>query len=150
MKRFFPWIILLVMASWIFANWRPPRVAPADPDFPTLGKLPVLVGGRIKPLDTVARNALLIAHGKQELRLEDGRRLSAIQWLADTLFNPPVADEYPVFLVQNSDVLGLLGWEQSDRKYFSFAEFAPFLRQIDEQGDQADKLESVQRSAYQN
>ena len=59
------------------------------------------------------------------------------------VFNPPVADEYPVFVVQNSDVLGLLGWEQSDRKYFSFAEFAPFLRQIDEQGEQsvADKLD---------
>jgi ABC-type transport system involved in cytochrome c biogenesis permease subunit len=47
-------------------------------------------------------------------------------------------------------VLGLFGWEQSDRKYFSFAEFTPFLRQIDEQGGQSDKLEAVERSAYQS
>ncbi len=37
-------------------------------------------------------------------------------------------------------VLGLFGWQQSDRKYFSFAEFAPFLKQIDEQGAQSEKL----------
>src|SRR5438045_4693372 len=72
-----------------------------------------------------------------------------MQWLADLLFKPAVADEYPVFVIQNADVLGLFGWEQSDRKYFSFVELSPFLRQIDEQGEQSDKLESVQRSAYQ-
>jgi ABC-type transport system involved in cytochrome c biogenesis permease subunit len=44
----------------------------------------------------------------------------------------------------------LFGWEQSDRKYFSFTEFAPFLRQIEEQGSQAEKLEAVQRSAFQS
>ena len=54
------------------------------------------------------------------------------------------------FVVQNADVLGLFGWQQSDRKYFSFAEFAPFLKQIDEQATQSDKLEAVQRSAYQS
>jgi len=55
-----------------------------------------------------------------------------------------------VFVVQNADVLGLFGWQQSDRKYFSFAEFSPFLKQIDEQAAQSDKLEAVQRSAYQS
>src|SRR5206468_181040 len=99
---------------------------------------------------TVARNSLLIIHGKQEVRLESGRRLSAMQWLTDVLFNAPVADQYPVFVAQNADVLGLFGWEQTDRKYFSFTEFAPFLKQIDEQAAQSDKLEAVQRSAYQS
>jgi ABC-type transport system involved in cytochrome c biogenesis permease subunit len=150
MKRFLPWIILAVAAGSIAANWLPPKTARGDIDFTKFGKIPVLVGGRVKPLDTVARNSLLIIHGKQELRLEGGRRLSAIQWLADVLFNAPVADQYPVFVVQNADVLGMLGWEQSDRKYFSFAEFTPFLKQIDEQGAQSDKLEAVQRSAYQS
>jgi ABC-type transport system involved in cytochrome c biogenesis permease subunit len=150
MKRFLPWIILIIAAGWIGANWLPPKSARDDVDLAKFGQIPVLVGGRVKPLDTVARNSLLIIHGKQELRLEGGRRINAMQWLTDALFNAPVADQYPVFLVQNADVLGLFGWEQSDRKYFSFAEFSPFLRQIDEQGAQPEKLESVQRSAYQN
>jgi ABC-type transport system involved in cytochrome c biogenesis permease subunit len=150
MKRFVPWIVLIVIAGWIGGNWLPPKIAKDDVDLAKFGKLPVLVGGRVKPLDTVARNSLLIIHGKQELRLDDGRRLSAMQWLADVLFNASVADQYPVFVVQNDEVLGLFGWEQSNRKYFSFAEFSPFLKQIEEQGDQADKLEAVQRSAYQS
>jgi ABC-type transport system involved in cytochrome c biogenesis permease subunit len=150
MKRFLPWIILAIAAGSIAANWLPSKTGKSDIDLARFGKIPVLVGGRVKPLDTVARNSLLIIHGKQELRLEGGRRLSAIQWLTDVLFNAPVADQYPVFVVQNADVLGLFGWEQSERKYFSFAEFTPFLKQIDEQGAQSDKLEAVQRSAYQS
>jgi ABC-type transport system involved in cytochrome c biogenesis permease subunit len=150
MKRFVPLIIFAVAIVLIAPNWVPQKRAQADYDFAKFGKIPVLVGGRIKPLDTVARNALLIIHGKQELLLENGKRLTAMQWLTDAVFNAPVADQYPVFVVQNADVLGLFGWQQSDRKYFSFAEFAPFLKQIDEQGAQSDKLEAVQRSAYQS
>jgi ABC-type transport system involved in cytochrome c biogenesis permease subunit len=150
MKRFLPWIILAIAAGSIAASWMPPKTAKDDFDFSRFGEIPVLVGGRIKPLDTVARNSLLIIHGKQEVRLEGGKRLSAMQWLTDVLFNAPAADQYPVFVVQNADVLGLFGWQQSDRKYFSFAEFAPFLKQVDEQATQSDKLEAVQRSAYQS
>jgi ABC-type transport system involved in cytochrome c biogenesis permease subunit len=150
MKRFLPWIIFAVAAASIAGNWLPRKAANDDFDLSRLGEIPVLVGGRVKPLDTVARNSLLIIHGKQELQLEGGKRLSAMQWLTDVLFNAPVADQYPVFVVQNADVLGLFGWQQSDRKYFSFAEFTPFLKQIDEQATQSDKLEAVQRSAYQS
>ncbi|MEY2500405.1 MAG: hypothetical protein QOI07_739 [Verrucomicrobiota bacterium] len=150
MKRYFPWLVLVFAFLWVAASWFPPNAKVDQPDLGTLGKIPVLVGGRIKPLDTVARNSLLIVHGKETLRLTNGEQISAIQWLADVLFKPVAADDYPVFVIQNSEVLGLFGWEQGDRKYFSFTELAPFLKQIDDQGEQADKLESVQRSAYQS
>lgn len=150
MRRFFPWVVLILAAAWVAASWLPPKPAPDEPDLVALGKIPVLVGGRVKPLDTVARNSLLIIHGKETLRLPNGERISARRWLADTLFAPSVADQHPAFIIQNDEVLGLFGWQQSDRKHFSFAELKPFLRQIDEQGEQAEKLESVQRSAYQS
>ncbi|MEY2509129.1 MAG: hypothetical protein QOH01_3458 [Verrucomicrobiota bacterium] len=150
MKRYFPWLVLVVAFLWLAASWFPPKAKLDQPDLVTLGKIPVLVGGRIKPLDTVARNSLLIVHGKETLGLTNGEQINAMQWLADVLFKPAAADDYPVFVIQNSEVLGLFGWEQGDRKYFSFTELAPFLKQIDDQGEQADKLESVQRSAYQS
>jgi len=150
MKRFFPWLALILAAAWVAMSWLPPKAAPDAPDLVTFGKIPVLVGGRVKPLDTVARNSLLIIHGKESLGLANGEQITAMRWLADVLFKPAVADEYPVFVIQNAEVLGLFGWEQSDRKYFSFTELAPFLRQIDQQGEQSEKLESVQRSAYQS
>ena len=152
MKRFFPALVshLRLAAGWSRAGCRQePRLD--DIDLVRFGKIPVLVGGRVKPLDTVARNSLLIIHGKQTCASRrwktDRQRCNGS---ADVLFNAPVADEYPVFVIQNAEVLGLFGWEQSDRKYFSFAELSPFLKQIDEQGEQSDKLQSVQRSAYQN
>ncbi|HEY4271909.1 MAG TPA: cytochrome c biogenesis protein CcsA [Candidatus Udaeobacter sp.] len=150
MKRFLPLIIFAVAVVLIGTNWVVPKTAKNDFDLTKFSKIPVLVGGRIKPLDTVARNSLLIIHGKQELGLENDKQLTAMQWLTDVVFNAPLADQYPVFVVQNADVLGLFGWQQNDRKYFSFAEFAPFLKQIDEQGAQSDKLEAVQRSAFQS
>ena len=62
--------------------------SPRDDGFDTaaFGKLPVLVGGRIKPFDTVARNSLLIINGKQVLR-QDGRKTGATRWLLDVLFD---------------------------------------------------------------
>jgi ABC-type transport system involved in cytochrome c biogenesis permease subunit len=150
MKRFFPLLALLVAVAWVAASWLPPKVAQNEPDLITFGKMPVLVGGRVKPLDTVARNSLLIIHGKESLLLANGDEITALHWLADVLFKPATADEYPVFVIQNAEVLGLFGWEQGDRKYFSFTDLSPFLKQIDEQGEQSEKLESVQRSAYQS
>ena len=150
MKRYFPAILFVLALLWAASSWRPPRAAPGDFDLTKFGKIPVLVGGRVKPLDTVARNSLLIIHGKQTVNLTNGKQLGALRWLTDTLFNAPLADQYPVFVIQNADVLGLFGWEQKDRKYFSYAELSPFLRQIDEQGALSEKLQSVQRSAYQN
>jgi ABC-type transport system involved in cytochrome c biogenesis permease subunit len=150
MKRLFPFIVLALATVWVVSSFVPPRTAKDNFDLAHFGKIPVQVGGRIKPLDTVARNSLLIIRTKETLRLDDGREISATKWLADTLFNASVADEYPAFVIRNADVLGLFGWQQSERKYFSFAELTPFLKQIDEQGEQADKLQAVERSAYQS
>ena len=150
MKRFLPALIFVFALLWVASSWRSPQTAAGDLDLITFGKLPVLVGGRVKPLDTVARNSLLIIHGKQTARRATGEPLTAMRWLTDTLFNASVADQYPVFVIENSDVLGLFGWEQTDRRYFGFGELTPFLKQVEEQGALSEKLQSVERTAYQN
>jgi ABC-type transport system involved in cytochrome c biogenesis permease subunit len=150
MRRFLPGLLFVLALLWLASSWLPSKRVAADFDLAVFGKIPVLVGGRVKPLDTVARNSLLIIHGKETARAADEKIIPGAQWLADVLFHADAADAYPVFLIQNAEVLGLFGWEQSERKYFSFAELSPFLKQIDEQGEQSDKLQSVQRSAYQN
>jgi ABC-type transport system involved in cytochrome c biogenesis permease subunit len=150
MTRIFPVLVAILALLWVGLSGVPPRPARDNVDYVGFGKLPVLVGGRVKPLDTVARNSLLIIHGKESLRLTNGTHVAALPWLADLVFNMPHADRYPAFPISNADVLGLFGWEQTDRKYFSYAELRPFLREIEEQGALSDKLQSVERSAYQN
>jgi ABC-type transport system involved in cytochrome c biogenesis permease subunit len=149
MKKIFPFIVLGGAIVWIAASLFPARSGASGLDFAAFGRIPVQVGGRVKPLETVARNSLLIIHTRQTLQLPGGE-IGPSRWLADTLFNAPVSDQYPAFVIQNAEVLGLFGWQQSDRKYFSFADLIPFLKQIDDQGDQADKLQAVERSAYQS
>ncbi|MEI6072156.1 MAG: cytochrome c biogenesis protein CcsA [Verrucomicrobiae bacterium] len=149
MKRYLPWMALAIAALWIASNSRMPKTAPGDFDLPAFGKIPVLSEGRNKPFDTVARTALLIIHGKQTLRLEGGRTLTATRWLADVLFQAPAADSHPAFVINNPEVLGLFGWEQNERKYFSYSELVPFLEKIDAQARQVENVESAKRTPYQ-
>jgi len=149
MKRFIPWLVLILAIGSLAWSMRMPKLSPGEFDFKTFGELPVLAAGRLKPLDTVARNSLVIIRGRQTLRLEDGETLSATRWLADMLFKPSVADRYPSFAINNPEVLGLFGWQQGDRKYFSYGELEPYLQKIDDQGQQAARTESAQRSSFQ-
>jgi ABC-type transport system involved in cytochrome c biogenesis permease subunit len=149
MKRYLPWIALAVAVLWVASNSRMPKSAPDGFDLVKFAKIPVLSDGRNKPFDTVARTSLLIIRGKQTIRLEDGRSIDARRWLADVLFSPRLADTYPSFVIHNPEVLGLFGWEQTDRKYFSYAELAPFLEKIDMQGAQVGNVESARRTPYQ-
>jgi ABC-type transport system involved in cytochrome c biogenesis permease subunit len=148
-NRFLPWIILILAVLWVGSKFLPGRAATGDFDFAAFSKIPVLEGGRLKPFDTIARNSLLVIHGREQLQLSDGKSLSSIQWLVDVLFSAPAADSYPTFVIHNAEVLGLFGWKQADRKYFSYNELAPFLREIDEQGRQAAAVEPIRRSAFQ-
>ena len=147
MKRFLPWLILLLAIAALAWTGRPAQVPPGEFDLGTLGKIPVQENGRVKPMDTVARNALLILHGRQSLRLENGRTLSAMQWLADVLFHAPEADRYPLFRIRNPEVLGLFGWEQGG--CFGYGELAPFLPKIAAEASRAEALEPSRRSLYQ-
>jgi ABC-type transport system involved in cytochrome c biogenesis permease subunit len=174
MKRFFPFLALLFAVAWVAASWLPPKAAQDEPDLVTFGRTPVLVGGRVKPLDTVARNSLLILQGRERVsspEISEPFVASPTEWLLDVCFRPEKADTYPTFVIDNTELLSLLGKSDDDlainytstpkkilavfgflpsrHRRFSFTDLAPFLKQIDEQGEQSDKLESVQRSAYQ-
>jgi len=153
MKRFAPYLVLLVFLLWLASSWRAPRVKPGEFDLASFDRIPVLVGGRIKPLDTVARNSLLILSGKQTLRLEqDGKKikLPASRWLADVLFNPEVADTYPAFDIANPELLGMLGLPESNRRATSYEELKPHIAKIDEEGKQAGELQASQRTPFQS
>ena len=74
MKRTRPWILWLVAAATLAYVVAPLFQSDTWGGFEMrkFGRLPVLLNGRIKPLDTVARNSLLIIHGKQTLATDHG------------------------------------------------------------------------------
>ena len=112
------------------------------------GQVPVLLNGRIKPLDTVARNSLLIIHGKQTLRTEQ-ETLSPMDWLAEVLMKQDEADLRKVFVIRNPETLAACGWQPDAGKYFSFREFVPHLQEIQQQAALAEKVDAQLRSPFQ-
>ena len=59
--------------------------------------IPVQDGGRIKPLDTFARNQLLSVYGKRSLKSEN---LPAIEWLLDLLVDPNTGFNQKIFNIR--------------------------------------------------
>jgi ABC-type transport system involved in cytochrome c biogenesis permease subunit len=112
------------------------------------GRLPVLLNGRIKPLDTVARNSLLIIQGKQTLRTDRGT-LTAMDWLAEVLMKQDEADQRKIFVIRNPETLTALSLGPEAGKYFSFRQFVPHLQDVEQQAALAQKVDAQLRSPFQ-
>ena len=147
LERFLPWAAgALALAAALFAAAPPGKVNGFDLD--GFARLPVLDGGRVKPIDSVARNSLLLIRSQQSFRY-DGRTVGADEWLLDVLFRPQVADAQPVFVINDPDVLGLLGLRQTSDRYFSFATIAPHLAEVEQQAMAAQRIDTKQRTRFQ-
>ena len=146
----FRWGILCLLACLCVERLEA-KSAETSFDLTEFGKLPVLLNGRLKPLDTVARNTLLLIHHKQSLRLENGEKLPAIHWMAELMFQPEQADERKVFRIHNQEVLDLLGLSQTKSKLFSLNDFnletnEPKLRK---QAVKTQEIEQASRTPFQ-
>ncbi|MCH8215700.1 MAG: hypothetical protein IH892_02890, partial [Planctomycetes bacterium] len=70
MKKRLPLILLGVILLWTLSALRPTRDKADALKVHAFGRLPVVLNGRVQPIDSVARNALIIISGKQSLTLE--------------------------------------------------------------------------------
>jgi ABC-type transport system involved in cytochrome c biogenesis permease subunit len=117
-------------------------------DLDAFGRLPVLEGGRVKPVDSIARNSLMVIRGAQAFE-HQGRTVGPEEWLLDVLFRPDVADAQAVFQVDDPDVLGLIGLPQTSQRRFPFTTFVPFLDRIEQQAQAAERIDAKQRTRFQ-
>jgi ABC-type transport system involved in cytochrome c biogenesis permease subunit len=148
MKRLLPFLILLLGLVYLGSTLLPPR-ATSDYDLRGVGRLPILLNGRIKPLDTVARTSLLGMQGRQRIAAPDGQPLQPIEWLLDVLFNPSIADSYQHFLIENPDVLAIFSREPGGQKRFSYDELRSGLAELERQERLAEPVDEPSRSAFQ-
>jgi ABC-type transport system involved in cytochrome c biogenesis permease subunit len=147
LKRFAPWVagaLALVGAALALVPARPVRGFDVD----AFGRLPVLEGGRVKPLDSTARNSLMVIRGAQSVQHE-GRTIGASEWLLDVMFRPEVADAQPIFQIDDPDVLGLIGLPQTSQRRFAFTAIVPYLQQIEQQSTAAERVDAKQRTRFQ-
>lgn len=140
MKKIVSIGLLAIVALFVIKSLVPGKVSTADRaefDLRAFGRLPVLEGGRVKPLDTVARNALVLFRGKQTALDSNGHRIPAVQWFAMTVLADPAALDTKIFRVDDPGVLGLLGSTGEDVVHFSVRELQPHFAEISRQAQLA-------------
>ena len=160
-QKWFPPFLMLVMALWFFDKLQ----APKDKDFAftVFGNLPVTANGRVQPMDSLARNSLLSLREKQTLNIEPWKAwnekpkiIPATEWLANVMMNPAVADDWPVFRVDNPDLLSLLklpekdAAKKSDGINYSWNQIQPSLDTFDKENQRIQKIDAANRTAYEN
>jgi len=140
-----PWAIVIFGALFLLG-----RAAPRSSDdtmhLKETGDLPVVEGGRVKPLDTVARVYLRKISGREEVVLDNGKTISAMQWLMEVISSPPqsrgAAWKYKIIKIENDQVLALLGLTRREGYRYSLDEIEgkiPELRAALKKIDDKDK-----------
>jgi len=86
--------------------------------------IPIQEEGRIKPLDSFARNQLLKIYGKNKLTVYDDDdkkyKISAIDWLFSVLKQEPSSLNQTIFKIENPDVVNALNLEINKKLIYSF------------------------------
>ena len=125
----FPALIVLIFAGYVFSHLRMPKSAPSEMQIYEFAKLPLAYQGRIKPYDTLALNTVQILSGRQELKVfgQKGKktRTSPIAWLLDVISGSDRAKDHQVFRVDNLQLVDVLGLEHRP-EYWRYS-----LRELD-------------------
>ena len=90
----------------------------------TYKDLPVLQSGRVKPLDSFARNHLLQFYGKKQFKENDQKfnDITASNWLFEIFINPDKELDRKIFNIRNPEVAFSLGLNKNDFHKYSFKE----------------------------
>ncbi len=142
LNRVLFWVFAAIGLLYIGAGWMPEKIS-QDYRLENFGKLPVQVGGRVKPLDSVARNSLLIFSERQKATIpaagdRSEKTVPALVWMVEMATRPEVADTMQVFRVLHPELRDALGIAGDAGKTFSYADLQPSFAEIDRLFRQAD------------
>jgi ABC-type transport system involved in cytochrome c biogenesis permease subunit len=116
------------------------------------GRLPVVVNGRVKPLDTVARTSLLVLQSSQYIPRPDGTVLTPTEWLLDVVFASKRADGYQQFEINHPDVLALFSLRAEDGRggrRFSYEQLQKNISELQRQAQLVEPIDAAVRTPFQ-
>ncbi len=154
MNRYASWLpvaVVLGVAAYLAAQAAPPKES-GPMQIGEFGRLPVVYQGRLKPLDTLARNSLMVISDRQTFRDENGTAQPAIRWLLDVMTDQlgnDAARRHKVFRIENDEVLNTLGLEPRSGLRYAVDEFVDKMGVIEEQATRAQQVEDGSRTLYQ-
>ncbi len=113
--RHLPWFVVTAAAAYLVVVMMPPPQDERALHLYDWGTIAVQDGGRIKPIDTVARNQMmLISHRQRFVDTEDESH-TATRFMLDVMTSlrdsKSKAQDYKVFRIENDQVLNVIGLE---------------------------------------
>jgi ABC-type transport system involved in cytochrome c biogenesis permease subunit len=144
-SRVFPWAMLAFAAvglMMMFARMTP-REYREPYDLNTFARLPVIEGGRVKPLETVARVYLRTISHRETFVDEKGDTQPAIKWYLDVISADPsdesaAAWQHKVFRIDNDQVANDLKLEHPrEGRRYSLNEIRPQISRLMRVGAEA-------------
>jgi MYXO-CTERM domain-containing protein len=124
---FVPWAAAFLGVCYFMVAMIPPSTPPNKMQLEEIAALPVQDGGRMKPLDTVARTKLYAVSGREVVYPERGDAISAVQWMLDLVTRSREAWSYKVIRIDNEQVLSFLKLQPRFGLRYSINEVGPSL-----------------------
>jgi ABC-type transport system involved in cytochrome c biogenesis permease subunit len=152
-SRILPWFVAGLAVVYLGLAMIPPSDPAKGMQLQKFGELPIVDGGRVKPLDSLARNTMMIISNRQTFTDDNGKTQPAIKWVLDVmthrLAQKPAAERYKVFRIENGQVLNLLGLPERPGSWrYSIEEFGGKMGEIERQAKQAHDLDPKQRDLF--
>jgi ABC-type transport system involved in cytochrome c biogenesis permease subunit len=147
-----PLAAVVCVAGLALLAARPPTGAAAA--WNAAGRLPALHEGRVKPLDTVARNTLQLLSNRTSVRMPAGEeatagdpqgKVSATQWLLALMAGSDWTARAPVFRIDAKEVVDLFDLTRRPGHRYTYAEIEPQRPSLREQ---VSKLRQVPKEEH--
>lgn len=154
--NYVPAVVLMVLCGyWLVSLSKVPDSAADEFNYYEFGKIPVVYDGRIKPIDTLARNTLRILSSRETIRTEpeyaDGEEKSegeskeaetilGTQWLLELASGSQKAFERPVIRIDNDEILSTLELDRRKSHRFSLEEIQPNIQELAKAAGEAREL----------
>jgi ABC-type transport system involved in cytochrome c biogenesis permease subunit len=153
LKWVVPLSILSLGAIFLFSPFMSMKLKdPRGMNLDEFAKLPCLYEGRVKPLDTVARNFMLMVSNRTTFKDRKKKTQPAIRWMIDVIAGTEEGYDHQVIRIDNPEVLDMLGLNRRKGLRYSISELLPSLPKLDEElhqvAEAAAKGEPL--SIYQN
>src|SRR5262245_1140680 len=157
LTRFLPVVIAAVFVSYVATTMLPTGTFAGGFDFSAFGRVPVLLNGRVRPMDSVARLGLLQIAGSVGVPSEGAngwrfwrrtRRIGPGEWLAELMMKPDAADARRIFPISEPQLLATLRLQAHapQTNYFSFSDLHTGVETLRAETTRIDQLQPEQRA----
>ena len=130
------------------------KSSPDESDWSGAGEIPVMHEGRVKPLDTVARNTLQLLSNRTSVEMPETEqgpngKISATQWLLAAMADSDWVGDAPVFRIDAREVLDLFDLTRRSGHRYTLNELQGGREALQKQIAKARELLPEERTFFQ-